>query len=119
MFKRLFCNHRNHGHEERIHGAFEDEPGGPRSMHYISWVCRGCGRVLGDPLDRNDRAPDIVPPSGYMWRRLGEVWRMVCDTCGGNCGQCGITGKIGNAPVDLEHMIVATSMNNPVHGLRR
>lgn len=117
--KQAFCNHQKHDHDELIHGPFEDEPGGPATMHYISWRCRGCGRVLGDPLDRNDRPPQLQPPQGYMWRRINDVWRMVCDTCGGNCGQCGITGRIGNVQLDMDHLIKATGMDKTVHGLRR
>lgn len=47
-----------------------------------------------------------------------ETWMEACNTCGGNCGQCGTSLGMG-LPVDLEHMVKATGMNNPVNGFRR
>lgn len=43
--------------------------------------------------------------AGLMWAKVGGEWREVCNFCGGNCGQCGITGRIGNVPFSLERMI--------------
>lgn len=50
----------------------------------------------------------------------------VCDTCGGNCGQCGMTSKFarlngehGTPSVDLNFLIKATKMDQPVMGFRR
>lgn len=31
---------------------------------------------------------------------------MVCDFCGGNCGQCGLTHIVGNVPFDFQRMVV-------------
>lgn len=31
--------------------------------------------------------------------------RPVCDFCGGNCGQCGMTGIIGNVPASMQTMV--------------
>lgn len=56
--------------------------------------------------------PRLPPlPNGYMWRKIGGEWRQVCDTCGGNCGQCGDTGKLGNVPADMDFIIKKTGMN--------
>jgi hypothetical protein len=47
----------------------------------------------------------------------------VCDTCGGNCGQCGITGKLsrlnpnGTPAASLDWLVKATHMDQPVAGL--
>ena len=34
-----------------------------------------------------------------------KEWREVCDFCHGNCGQCGLTGRIGNIPASMQAMI--------------
>ena len=119
MIRQWFCNHRSHGYDEIAHGPIEDDPGGPVTMHYISWRCRGCEKTIGDPLDRNDSRPSFRAADGFVWRKVEKVWRQVCDTCGGNCGQCGITGRIGNIAPSMDYLIVSTGMNNPPAGLRR
>lgn len=63
------------------------------------------------------------PPISTEMQRLGLTWAYitdpngpasngrwieVCDFCGGNCGQCGMTGRIGNIPFDMERMIKKT-----------
>lgn len=57
----------------------------------------------------------IVFPPLTRWMRDQELkWAhvkdtddfiMVCDFCGGNCGQCGLTSIVGNVPADMQHMI--------------
>lgn len=41
--------------------------------------------------------PQPRAPKGYRYRKTtsGE-WRLVCDMCGSNCGQCGDTDRLGN-----------------------
>lgn len=35
--------------------------------------------------------------NGLKYARVrGGGWAAVCDYCGANCGQCGITGMVGN-----------------------
>jgi len=40
--------------------------------------------------------------SGDFMIRSGRV---VCSTCGGNCGQCGVTDTIGNVPFCFDTLI--------------
>lgn len=41
--------------------------------------------------------PQPRAPKGYRYRKTtsGE-WRLVCDMCGSNCGQCGDTARHGD-----------------------
>lgn len=68
----------------------------------------------------------IAPPvthemamRGTGWTRRDGVWCEYCTTCGGNCGQCGMTERLGNPGFDLDHIVKATGMNQPVAGLPR
>lgn len=68
----------------------------------------------------------IAPPRtiemvqrGTVWAKAADGWREVCDTCGGNCGQCGMTERLGNPGFSLDRIIKKTGMNNPVAGLPR
>jgi len=42
---------------------------------------------------------------GLIWIQdhTGE-WYKACAFCGGNCGQCGVTGEVGNHPADMSIM---------------
>lgn len=43
--------------------------------------------------------------SGLIWTKNVEgKWIMVCDFCGGNCGQCGLTSIVGNVGFSMERM---------------
>ena len=125
MLKQFFCNHRHKdgssAYEEISHGIFEDVVGGPRTLHYISWKCSKCRKVIGDDLDRDCFPPDIDPGTGFKWSYniFDNGWRIVCDTCGGNCGQCGLTDKLGNIQTDLGTLIQNTEMYKPPAGFRR
>jgi len=35
---------------------------------------------------------------GLTWGKLNGEWIQVCDTCGGNCGQCGSSVAMGIPP---------------------
>ena len=84
----------------------------------------GCSPViftakLGDYLRQMQNATLMAPQVTDEMRRLGLVWKQVddefiqvCYTCGGNCGQCGITGRIGNVPPSLDR-IIETTQNDP------
>lgn len=67
-------------------------------------------------------APPLTPKmraSGFMWVRLGDEWREVCTTCGGNCGQCGTSMGMG-IPASLDTIVKTTGMNSGRHaGLGR
>lgn len=55
---------------------------------------------------------------GTVWARTVDGgWREICDTCGGNCGQCGMTERLGNPGFSLDRIINKTGMNNPPAGL--
>ena len=43
-------------------------------------------------------------------------WREVCNFCGGNCGQCGITGRIGNVPFNFNRIVKNSGMKKGVYG---
>lgn len=42
---------------------------------------------------------------GLAWRKIDGEFCLVCGFCGGNCGQCGLTHRIGNIPADMQTMI--------------
>jgi len=43
--------------------------------------------------------PDSGPArEGFRWRKIEGEWVEVCDTCGGNCGQCGTSIGMGVPP---------------------
>lgn len=61
--------------------------------------------IDGEYNDPPERSPRMVA-LGLVWKRdhTGE-WYKVCDLCDGNCGQCGITGDVGNRPFNFEKMV--------------
>lgn len=61
-FKKMLCKH---DWEEGFSGAFADEPGGPRTMHYIHWTCKKCGKHEGDEPDYREYAPGEVAAPKY------------------------------------------------------
>jgi hypothetical protein len=65
LFKRA-CDHTLHGSGSRFpttarqewhSGAFEDEPGGPHTMHYIHFTCMICGNTTGDKPYGDTQSP--------------------------------------------------------------
>jgi hypothetical protein len=86
------------------------------------------GAYMSEETEPADTSPCLVAPPrsiemvnrGTVWgRTVDGGWREVCDTCGGNCGQCGMTERLGNMPVDLGRLVRKTGMNRPVAGLPR
>jgi hypothetical protein len=67
-----------------------------------------------------DTSAAIAPPvthemkmRGTSWARtVAGTWREVCDTCGGNCGQCGMTERLGNPGFSLDRILDKTGMRN-------
>lgn len=62
---------------------------------------------------RRIRLPKPSPPpeltelmrmKGLVWRRIPGRWILVCDFCGGNCGQCCLTDTVGNVGFDMQRM---------------
>lgn len=54
----------------------------------------------GNPKPADDKA------AGLMWvLSTDREWMEVCDFCHGNCGQCGITGRVGNVPASLQAIV--------------
>lgn len=39
--------------------------------------------------------------------------RVVCATCGGNCGQCGVTDTIGNVPFNFDTIVESLKAGRP------
>jgi hypothetical protein len=42
---------------------------------------------------------------GVDWQNYAGGWYIVCTFCGGNCGQCGLTGYVDQVPASMEQMI--------------
>lgn len=67
----------------------------------------------------------IMSQKGLIWRLVeysdgSRQWRKVCDFCGGNCGQCGLTDTIGNIPFSLDRMVKKGNWDSGKHfGLPR
>lgn len=85
-------------------------------------TCPVCNRDDNAYLRRN--RPDCTDgrhvPDPRIAARLasGEFTRradgkLVCATCGGNCGQCGNTGVLGNVPADMQALV--NSLTAPEH----
>jgi hypothetical protein len=50
----------------------------------------------------NARIQEGLKSGEFVINKSGIV---VCSTCGGNCGQCGFTGILGNPPADMQIII--------------
>jgi hypothetical protein len=48
----------------------------------------------------------------------GPLWVAVCDTCAGNCGQCGTSIGMG-IPFDFDYMIEKNNWDKPGWGFKR
>lgn len=49
---------------------------------------------------------DEMSCRGLTWARTTDgKFIEVCDFCGGNCGQCGITSRVGNVPFNMDRMV--------------
>jgi len=48
---------------------------------------------------------DDMRRKGLKWAQIDDCWHIVCATCGGNCGQCGNTGRVADVPADMNHLI--------------
>lgn len=76
-----------------------------------------------DVIARAKRPPMPAIPHDHVTVGLKWIWRVdkwieVCDTCGGNCGQCGITGRVGNPGFSLDEVIKTGGWDkNPPAGL--
>lgn len=50
----------------------------------------------------------------FTWAQtLDGEFIMVCDFCGGNCGQCGNTDTLGNIPFSMDRMIEGLTRAKP------
>lgn len=66
-------------------------------MNFLKWIRP---QVISRPPKPADE-----PLSGVKYVWLSGEWRPVCDFCGGNCGQCGITSRVGNVPASMSEMV--------------
>lgn len=76
--------------------------------------------TIAEERDSKPRRPLLTTEmrqAGLIWGRSGDQWIEVCDTCGGNCGQCGITDRVGNVPASFEAIIEPMRGKTPA-GLR-
>jgi hypothetical protein len=53
--------------------------------------------------------------AGLMRRSDGLY---VCDTCGGNCGQCGYTGLVANVPASMGAIAACHETGEKIGGSR-
>jgi hypothetical protein len=67
--------------------------------------------VLLGYTDRGERLAYGLEHGAYMMRPDG-VW--ACTTCGGNCGQCGETGFLGNIGFSLDQIVASHNGHKPV-----
>lgn len=42
---------------------------------------------------------------GFMWVWRNNKWVETCDTCHGNCGQCGNMRRLGNQPASFQAIV--------------
>lgn len=61
----------------------------PENYTYHVWIQDGSGRTL----HTDDEQAAKLMEQGFYKREDGNV---ACISCGGNCGQCGNTSKLGN-----------------------
>ncbi len=40
-----------------------------------------------------------------------KSWIWVCDFCGGNCGQCGMTSIVGNVGFSMQRIVTSSGMD--------
>jgi hypothetical protein len=68
---------------------------------------------LGHFIQEPPKQKLVLPPITQYMKERGLVWAhikgtndfiMVCDFCGGNCGQCGNTDLIGNVSFDMQRL---------------
>lgn len=52
----------------------------------------------------------LMKDKGVDWKNYSGGWYMVCSFCGGNCGQCGLTGYVDNVPAEMNIMADNTSV---------
>jgi hypothetical protein len=58
-------------------------------------------------LPKPTPVPELTPrmkAHGLVWARIPGKFIPVCDFCGGNCGQCGITSIVGNVGFSMKRM---------------
>jgi len=65
---------------------------------YHAWIPDGSGRSL----HTDDEETYKLAKEGYYVRGDGKL---ACITCGGNCGQCGNTSKLGNIGFEMQSII--------------
>lgn len=63
-----------------------------------NWFKRS--RILWPEVTEQMKSRDLV------WARANDgTFHPVCNFCGGNCGQCGVTWIVGNVPASMDRMI--------------
>jgi hypothetical protein len=40
-----------------------------------------------------------------------KIWIWICDICGGNCGQCGMTSIVGNVGFSMQRIVTSSGMD--------
>jgi hypothetical protein len=66
----------------------------------MNWLRRMLGLTVWPEVT------DDMRRSGITWAKTSTGdFIEVCDFCGGNCGQCGITGRVGNIPFNFERIV--------------
>lgn len=85
-----------------------------------AWYCeQRYGAFLTEDVADLDTSPCIIAPvrthemrsRGTIWAKTATGgWREVCDFCGGNCGQCGMTERLGNPGFSFDRIIDKSGM---------
>lgn len=70
----------------------------PKVYKYSIYVPDGRGTIC----HTNDEQTENLAAQGFYIREDGAV---ACIVCGGNCGQCGNTAKLGNIGFSMNHMV--------------
>lgn len=83
---------------------------------------------LSETSFKPDTSPCLIAPPithemkmrGTAWARTVDGgWREVCNFCGGNCGQCGMTERLGNPGFSFDRIIDNSGMKAGCSGLPR
>ena len=73
---------------------------------------RSSSKFVSTPMLLEPVVTEDMRLNGLVWARTtADEWIEICDFCGGNCGQCGLTSRLGNVPASIERM--AKNMQEP------
>ena len=68
-------------------------------------MLRSIWRSIFPTKDKYGHAAPLQTRNDLIWILHKDEWREVCDFCHGNCGQCGLTDRIGNIPASMDAIV--------------